>query len=384
MPSNPVAALSALGQSVWLDYIRRRLLASGEFQRLIDEDGLRGVTSNPSIFEKAIVESDDYDAAIGALAAAGRSSSEICEALMLEDIRHAADLLRPVYDRLAGADGYVSLEVAPRFAHDTAASVAEARRLWKAVARPNLMIKIPGTAEGVPAIRQLLGEGINVNVTLLFGLARYRAVAEAFVSGLETRAACGASLGGMASVASFFLSRIDTLLDPKLEKQIGAGGARAEPARRLHGQVATACARAAYGLYEELFGSERFRRLAAVGARTQRLLWASTSTKNPAYSDVKYVEALVYPATVNTLPLETIAAYRDHGRPQPRPAQSIAEARELLALLPGLGIDLEACALRLETEGVAKFVTAQELLLGSLEGKRAAVSAKRAASGAHP
>ncbi len=373
MASNPLTALSALGQSIWLDTIGRGLLTSGEFQRLIDEDGLRGVTSNPSIFEKAIVGSEDYDSAIRALAASGQDSAGIYEALVLEDIRRAADLLRPVYDRLEGADGFVSLEVSPRLARDTAASIAEARRLWQAVDRPNLMIKIPATAAGVPAIRQLLSEGINVNVTLLFGLARYREVVEACLGGLEARARAGAPIRGIASVASFFLSRIDTLLDPELEKQTRSGGARAVLARGLHGQVATACARAAYGIYEELFGGERYRALAAAGARTQRLLWASTSTKNPAYSDVKYVEALVYPTTINTLPLETIAAYRDHGRPQPPPERAIPEARELLERLPELGIDLEAAARRLEEGGVAKFVAALDQLLGVLERKRSAV-----------
>jgi transaldolase len=373
MASNPLASLSALGQSVWLDTIRRGLLTSGEFARLVEANGLLGVTSNPSIFEKAIAESSDYDDAIRALAASGKSSAEICETLMIEDIRRGADLLRAVYERLEGRDGFVSLEVAPRLAHDTAASIAEARRLWKAVDRPNLMIKIPATAEGVPAVRALLAEGINVNVTLLFGLSRYREVAQAYLAGLEARAQAGGSLERLASVASFFLSRIDSLLDPELEKLMRGSDPRAQLAKTLHGQVAIGCARAAYGIYEELFGSERFRRLAAAGARTQRLLWASTSTKNPAYSDVMYVEALVYPATVNTLPLETIAAYRDHGHPAALPAQSARQARDLLERLPELGIDLEAAARRLEGEGVEKFVAAQDLLLGALERKRAAV-----------
>ena len=374
MTSNRLASISALGQSVWLDTIRRGLLTSGEFARLVEVDGLRGVTSNPSIFEKAIAESSDYDEAIRALAASGKTSAAICETLMLEDIRRAADLLRAVYERLEGRDGFVSLEVAPRLAHDTAASIAEARRLWKAVDRPNLMIKIPATAEGVPAVRALLAEGINVNVTLLFGLSRCRQVAQAYLTGLEARAQAGGSLTRLASVASFFLSRIDTLLDPALEELARGTDVRAQLARSLHGQVAIACARAAYGLYEEIFGAERFRRLAAAGARTQRLLWASTSTKNRAYSDVKYVETLVYPATVNTLPLETIAAYRDHGRPAARPAQSVQQARDLLGRLPELGIDLEAAARRLEAEGVERFVVAQDLLLASLERKRAAVA----------
>jgi len=379
MTPNRLASLSALGQSVWLDTIRRGLLTSGEFAHLVEVDGLRGVTSNPSIFEKAIAESDDYDDAIRALAASGKTSTEICETLILEDIRRAADLLRAVYERLEGRDGFVSLEVAPRLAHDTSASIAEARRLWKAVDRPNLMIKIPATAEGVPAVRALLADGINVNVTLLFGLSRYREVAEAYLAGLEARAQTGGSLKRLASVASFFLSRIDTLLDPALEEVARGTDARAQLARSLHGQIAIACARAAYGLYEEIFGAESFRRLAAAGARTQRLLWASTSTKNPAYSDVKYVETLVYPATVNTLPLETIAAYRDHGHPAARPAQSVQHAQDLLARLPELGIDLEAAARRLENEGVEKFARAQELLISALERKRAAVaSAARA------
>src|ERR1017187_5618493 len=355
MSGNPLKRLGTLGQSIWLDYIRRDLMASGELRRLIDEDGLRGMTSNPSIFEKAIVESHDYDDDIRRMALQGKGDKAIYETLSQRDVESAADEFRPLYDRTDGQDGYVSLEVNPHLAHDTKGTVKEARRLWAALNRPNVLIKVPATANGLPAIQQLIGEGISVNVTLLFGLPRYRQVAEAYIAGLEARAAQGQPLKHLASVASFFVSRIDALVDPVLEKLMAQGGQEADLARKARGQVAVASAKMAYQIYQEIFGSDRFRKLAARGARAQRLLWASTSTKNPDYSDVKYVEALIGPDTVDTAPLETLDAYRDHGEPKARLEQDVEEARRLLARLPELGIGIDDVTRQLEDEGVDKF-----------------------------
>lgn len=372
MKENPLLKLEHLGQSIWMDFIRRGMIASGELKQLIEEDGLRGVTSNPSIFEKAITGSHDYDDTIRALAREGKSVDQIYAALTVEDIQQVADLFRPVYDRLDGADGLVSLEVSPRLAHDTAGTVADARRLWVAVARPNVMIKVPGTIEGLPAIPQLIGEGINVNITLLFGLPRYRQVAEAYIAGLETLAAQGKPLKSVASVASFFLSRIDTLLDPTLEKIMVLDKAKGDIARFFHGQVAIFSAKAAYRIYKEIFTSERFRKLKEQGARIQRLLWASTSTKNPAYSDLKYVEPLIGSETINTVPLETLAAYRDHGKPASRLSKGGVKAAGMLRRLSEAGIDLDKATQQLEDEGVEKFVKAFDVLMNTLEEKRAA------------
>ncbi len=368
---NSLLKLEHFGQSIWMDFIRRGTIVSGELKQLIEDDGLGGVTSNPSIFEKAIAESHDYDEAIRALALEGKSVDQIYAALTVEDIQRTADLFRPVYDRLHGADGFVSLEVSPHVAHDTAATIADARRLWAAVARPTAMIKVPGTLEGLPAIQQLIGEGININVTLLFGLPRYRQVAEAYLAGLETLAARGKPLKSVASVASFFLSRIDVLLDPALEKLIATDKSKADLAGQFHGQVAILSAKAAYEIYKDIFASERFRKLKAQGARTQRLLWASTSTKNPAYNDLKYVEALIGPETVDTVPLETLAAYRDHGEPAPRLANGIANASLTLRRLREVGIDLDVATQQLEDEGVKKFAHAFDVLMQTLKEKRA-------------
>ena len=370
MSHNPLVKIQDFGQSIWLDYIRRGMLDSGELQQLIDEDGLRGVTVNPSILQKAIGGSHDYDDAIRELALQGRDEAAIYEALGVEDVQRAADLFRPLYDRSHGQHGFVSLEVSPALAHDTQGTLAEARRFWKELGRPNVMIKVPATQEGLPAIQQLIREGINVNVTLLFGLPRYREVADAYLRGLETRLEDGQPLGRIASVASFFLSRIDVLVDPLLEARMEAGGAEAEIAPALHGQVAIASARAAYQIYEEIFGNERFRRLAREGARVQRLLWASTSTKNPDYSDVRYVEALIGPETVNTLPLETLNAFRDHGDPASRLEDQPAEAWRTLQRLAEIGLDLNALTQQLEDEGVAKFAAAYERLMETLSAAR--------------
>jgi transaldolase/glucose-6-phosphate isomerase len=372
MKENPLLKLEAFGQSIWMDFIRRGMISSGQLKQLIEEDGLGGVTSNPSIFEKAIAGSHDYDDAIRALALEDKSTDQIYAALTVEDIQRAADLFRPVYDRLDGADGFVSLEVSPYLSHDTAGTIAEARRLWLAVARPNVMIKVPATAEGLPAIQQLIGEGINVNITLLFGLPRYRQVAEAYIAGLGTLAAQGKPLKSVASVASFFLSRIDVLLDPTLEKTMASDNSKADLAGMLHGEVAIYSAKAAYQIYKEIFESGRFDKLKAQGARAQRLLWASTSTKNPAYSDLKYVEALIGPETINTIPLQTLAAYRDHGKPATRLTDDAEKASENLRRLGEVGIDLDAATQQLEDEGVQKFVKAFDLLIRALKEKRAA------------
>jgi transaldolase len=370
---NPLLKLETFGQSIWMDFIRRGTLASGELQRWIEEDGLRGVTSNPAIFEKAIAESHDYDEDIYALILEGHSREEMYQTLVVQDVQRVADLFRRIYDRTDGQDGFVSLEVSPHLAYDTAETIAEARRLWGAVDRPNVMIKVPATSEGLPAIQQLIGEGINVNITLLFGLPRYRQVAEAYLAGLEARAASGRPLAHVASVASFFLSCIDVLVDAMLENVTQADGPRAALAATLHGQVALASAKVAYQIYQKIFTGERFRRLAAGGASPQRLLWASTSTKNPVYSDVKYVEPLIGPETINTMPLETLNAYRSHGNSAPRLIEGVAEAQQVLQDLPAVGIDLDAATQQLEDQGLQKFITPYDLLLRTLQEKRATV-----------
>jgi transaldolase len=355
MGNNPLKELGTLGQSIWLDYIRRDLMSSGGLRRLIEEDGLRGMTSNPSIFEKAIVESHDYDGDIRALALQGIGTAAVYETLSQRDVESAADEFRPLYDRTDGKDGYVSLEVNPHLADDTKGTVKEARRLWAALNRPNVFIKVPATADGLPVIQELISQGINVNVTLIFGLPRYRQVVEAYISGIEARAAQGKPMQHVASVASFFVSRIDALVDPLLEKLAAQGGQQADLAKKVHGQVAIASAKMAYQIFKETFGSFRFRKLAAQGARVQRPLWASTGTKNPDYSDVKYVEALIGPDTVNTAPMETLDAYRDHGKPKARLEEDVNEARWVLERLPELGIVIDHVTRQLEDEGVEKF-----------------------------
>ncbi len=374
MSDNPLLKLRAYGQSIWLDYIRRNMLLSGELKQLIDQDGLRGVTSNPSIFEKAITGSHDYDEAIRDLAREGKSVEEIYQTLTIADIQRAADVFRPVYDELEGRDGFVSLEVSPHLAYDTQGTISEAHRLWEALDRPNVLIKVPATEPGLAAVQQLISDGINVNVTLLFGLPRYRRVADAYISGLEARVQQGKSIDRMASVASFFLSRIDVLVDPKLENIMSGEGSQAELAGKLHGQLAIASARVAYQIYLDITNSERFAALADHGARPQRLLWASTSTKNPAYDDVKYVEALIGPQTVNTLPTETLNAYRDHGNPASRLQEGVSQARDALARLPDLGIDIAQVTQQLEEEGVEKFNKPYDKLMAALQDQRAKAS----------
>jgi transaldolase len=313
------------------------------------------MTSNPSIFEKAIVESHDYDGDIQALALQGEGAAAVYETLSQGDVESAADEFRPLYDRTDGKDGYVSLEVNPHLADDTQGTVEEARRLWAALNRPNVFIKVPATADGLPVIQELISQGINVNVTLIFGLPRYRQVAEAYMAGIEARATQGKPVQHVASVASFFVSRIDALVDPLLEELAAKDGQQADLAKKVHGQVAIASAKMAYQIFKEIFGSFRFRKLTAQGARVQRPLWASTGTKNPDYSDVKYVEALIGPDTVNTAPMETLDAYRDHGKPKVRIEEDVNEARWVLERLPELGIVIDHVTRQLEDEGVEKF-----------------------------
>lgn len=376
MKENPLREIANLGQSVWMDFISRAMIQSGELREMIEEDGLRGLTSNPDIFNKAISESTDYDEEIRALALTEKTDDEIYEELTVEDIQMAADLFRPVFDRLDGRDGFVSLEVSPRLARDTEGTIAEARRLWKAVNRPNVLIKVPATMEGLPAIRKLVAEGININVTLLFGLPRYRLVAEAYIAGLEDRSRNGEPLGHVVSVASFFLSRIDVLVDPMLEKINAAGGRDTELAASLKGQVAIACAKVASEIHREFFSGERFLALASRGAHGQRLLWASTGTKNPSYSDVKYVEPLIGAGTINTMPLDTLKAYSDHGDPATRLQEGMRKSHRILKSLDGLGIDLDRVTRQLEVEGVDKFIKPYDNLMKTLKEKRSAVLAK--------
>ena len=366
MKNNPLRQLETLGQSIWLDYIRRDLIAGGGLRRLIEDDGLRGMTSNPAIFEKAIVESEEYEQDIRTLALERRGAREIYETLTQRDVQSAADEFRPLYDRTEGKDGYVSLEVNPHLAHDTNGTLQEARRLWGALNKPNVFIKVPATVEGLPVIQQLIGEGINVNVTLIFGLPRYRQVAEAYIAGLEARMAQGQVVKRVASVASFFVSRIDSVLDPLLDAIHAKGGKGTDLARDLRGHVAVASAKRAYQIYKEIFCAVRFKKLTEAGARVQRLLWASTGTKNPNYSDVKYVESLIGPDTVNTAPLETLDAFRNHGVAKASLEDGGAEAAHVLNRLPELGINLDKVSQQLEDEGVTKFNQPFDKLMATL------------------
>jgi transaldolase len=375
---NPLWRLTELGQSVWLDYIRRGMLEDGELERMIREAALRGVTSNPTIFEQAIGGSDDYDEQLERLAEEGLSPGEVFERLAVEDIRRAADLFRPIYDESGAGDGFVSLEVSPELADDTAATLEEARRLWRAVDRPNLMVKVPGTDAGIPAVEQLLYEGINVNITLLFALENHERVMEAYLSALERRSGDGKPVDRIASVASFFVSRVDTAVDAALEKSIenAAAGGEAERLRALRGRAAIANAKFAYQRFQEVFGGERFARLRERGARVQRPLWASTSTKNPDYRDVIYVEELIGPDTVNTMPLATVEAFADHGIVLRTVDRDLDRARTDLAALADAGIDLDTVTRQLQVEGVEKFAASFHDLLRTVEEKLQRVAEK--------
>ncbi|MBM3345181.1 MAG: transaldolase [Betaproteobacteria bacterium] len=356
--------LQALGQAVWLDFISRELMASGELSRRVAA-GLRGLTSNPAIFEKALAQGGDYARQARQLAAQGLNPKAIYERIAISDIQAAADALRPVHEATGGGDGYVSLEVSPDLANDTAGTLAEARRLWREVARPNLMVKVPGTPAGVPAIRDLIAEGVNVNVTLLFAQAAYRAVAAAYVEGLQARSTRGEKLDRVASVASFFVSRIDTAVDAQLEAKIATASdpARAE-LEALRGKAAIANARMAYQHYLQRSAGADWKKLAAAGARPQRLLWASTSCKNPAYRDVVYVEELIGADTVNTLPPATLDAFLDHGVARTSITQSVDAARRDLDALARLGIALDMVTDGLLRDGVKQFADAFDKLLG--------------------
>ncbi len=360
--TNPLVRLGELGQSPWYDFITRDLVTSGELSRLIREDGLLGMTTNPTIFEKGIAGSEVYDDDVRRLLAADRSPAEIVEAIAVADVRAACDLFAPVHEGTDGRDGLVSIEVSPTLAHDTAGTIREAERLWSAVGRPNAMIKIPGTRAGLPAITHSIAAGINVNVTLLFSVTRYAEVAAAYQAGLEARLARRLPVARIASVASFFVSRVDTMVDPLLDRLGGAAAA-------LRGTTAIANAALAYEAFRRLTAEPRWTALAARGARPQRPLWASTSTKDPRYPDVHYVEPLIAPATVNTLPPETFAAYRDHGRPAVRIDAELAAADGRLAELARVGIDLVEVTARLEVEGVNKFAASYESLLRGIEAK---------------
>ena len=365
--TNPLVRLSQLGQSLWYDYITRDLVASGRLARLIAEDGLRGMTSNPTIFEKAIAGSRLYDEDIRRLSDQGRTAGEIFETLAVADVRAACDTFMPLYQRSAGADGFVSLEVSPTLANDAAGTIHEAERLWAAVGRPNAMIKIPGTRAGLPAITHCIAAGINVNVTLLFSIERYAEVIEAFLAGMELRLEQGLSIQAVASVASFFVSRVDGKVDPLLDRT---------PGHPLRGKIAIANASIAYGIFEATLATSRWDRLARAGARPQRPLWASTSTKDPRFPDVYYVEALAAPHTVNTLPPETFDAYRDHGNPAIRIHESIAAAPAQLEALAAAGIDLKTVTRELEADGVAKFAASYAAVLAGIDAKAGALAAR--------
>jgi transaldolase / glucose-6-phosphate isomerase len=372
---NPLKQLESLGQSIWLDMIQRSMLRSGELKRMIDEAGLGGLTSNPTIFEKAIGHSTDYDEQIGQVAKGGATRDDVYDAVVIDDIAAAADLFRPIYDKTQGADGFVSLEVSPLLAHDTERTQAEARRLHGKLKRPNVMIKVPATPEGLPAIEQLISEGINVNVTLIFSVDVYNKVAEAYIRGLERRNEAGKPLTGIGSVASFFVSRIDTAVDKELQKKIDAGNSAA---KALIGKAAIANAKLAYESFEKIFGSERFAKLKAKGARVQRPLWASTSTKNPAYSDVMYVEALIGPDTVDTAPKPTIEAYADHGKPQVTLTQDVQQAHQLFADLANAGIDFKKITEQLTADGVKSFADSFVQLMAAIDKKSGTAAATMA------
>ncbi len=367
MQKNPLLIIQDFDQSIWQDDLRRNMILSGELKQLIEEDGIRGVTSNPAIFEKSIAGSPEYKEDITKLAHQGKSIEDIYQSLTVKDVQMAADQFRPLFDRSDGRNGFVSLEVNPHLAHDIEGTLKEARRLWEALSRPNVMIKVPATEEGLICIEQLIGEGINVNVTLLFGLPRYREVAYAYIRGLENRAAGNAPLGRIASVASFFLSRIDVLIDPRLKKIKEDQSPGADIAARIYGQIAIASAKGAYLIYKEIFESDRFGVLVEKGARPQRLLWASTSTKEEEFSDIKYVEALIGPGTINTLPRETINAYRDHGKPEQRLTQNMEDAVQVLGSLTDLDISIDQLTQELESEGVDKFIKPYDSLMATLK-----------------
>ena len=368
--SESVRSLRQLSQAIWLDYIRRHLITSGELRRLVEQSGVTGVTANPSIFEKAILESTDYEDALDTIARRGTwNATEAYETLAIADIQDAAAILRPVYDGTQGRDGFVSLEVSPLLAHDTRGTVEEARRLWAAIGGANVMIKVAGTLEGVPAVRQLTEDGINVNITLLFSRDAYKAVAEAYLAGLCARIARGEDVSRVASVASFFVSRIDTVVDNLIAMRLKDGSDDRRFLRSLLGKAAIANAKLAYLWYQDFIRTARWRTAAANGARTQRLLWASTSTKNPQYRDVLYVEELIGPETINTITPATLDAFRDHGHARPSLTESIDQAKETMAALAQAGISVDAVTKQLLDDGIQLFVKAFDKLLDAIDRK---------------
>jgi transaldolase / glucose-6-phosphate isomerase len=371
--ANPLLKINSFGQSIWLDFLHREMLRSGELLKLIEKDGISGVTSNPAIFKEAIAGSNEYDGAIAELVRSGASVEEIYQNLVVEDVREAADQFRELYDATNGQNGFVSLEVSPHLARDIDATIEEGLFLWKELDRPNVMIKVPATREGCAAIRELTSEGVNINATLLFSISRYQEVAEAFIAGLEKRAQAGKSVDNIASVASFFLSRIDTLLDPELEKISESGRSQADVAAQLRGRIAVSSAKMAYQSYKQLFSSVRFEKLQQLGARPQRLLWASTGTKNPNYSDVKYVDELIGVDTVNTVPVKTINAFRDHGNAASTLETGLSEAEKDLAQLKEVAIVLEDATQMLEEDGIEKFVQPFDSLFEKLTEERNAI-----------
>ncbi|GHO83059.1 transaldolase [Dictyobacter formicarum] len=373
--ANPLIQLQELGQSVWYDNIDRAQLASGQFQKMLAEDGIVGVTANPTIFEKSISGGHAYDDQIIQLIKEGKDTNDIYEAVVIQDIRTVADLLRPIYDRTEGGDGYVSLEVSPDLAHDTKGTISEAKRFWSMVDRPNLMIKIPATPEGIPAIYETLRSGINVNVTLIFSLESYRDVADAYTRALEDRNGRSEDISKLASVASFFVSRVDTLVDKLLEEKIKASNdpAEKEELKSLEGKAAIANARLVYQDFKRIFNTPRFESLKHAGAHVQRPLWASTSTKNPAYRDVLYAEELIGPNTVDTMPLETIINFRDHGRVRLSIEDDIPGAKAVLDSLEKKGIHYAQITQQLQDEGVKKFADSFHQLFKGIEDKKNAI-----------
>jgi transaldolase len=375
----PLRRLTDLGQSVWYDYIRRDLYQGPELKRLIGEDELRGMTSNPTIFAKAIMETDLYDDDIERLAAGGVSPAAIFESLMVDDVRHAADVFRPVFEATGGDDGFVSIEVGPQFARDTEGSIAEARRLWTLCDRPNVMVKIPATTEGISAIRQCLAEGININITLLFSVPRYREVMEAYLTAMEERLSLGQRVDQIRSVASFFVSRVDTNVNKELDaiaQDAGRPDGERQTARDLRGTVAIANTRIAYEAFQSVFTSARFAQLKERGVHLQRPLWASTSTKDPAYPDLYYVEALIAPDSVDTMPPATFAAYLDHGRPRVRIHDQLHQAHSIFGMLTELGIDVQRISLALEEEAACKFVGSYNEALNAIRQKQGSLNVR--------
>jgi len=369
-----ITKLNQIGQSIWYDNIERKLLEDGTLSAMIQRGEIRGITSNPSIFNKAISQSSDYDQEIRELTGKDLARQEIYEQLAVRDIQRAADLFRPLYDETGGADGYVSLEVSPYLAHQIPETISEAKKLWKLVDRPNLMVKIPATKEGLPAITETISDGINVNVTLIFGLGRYQQVMDAYLAGLEKRAAAGKSISEIASVASFFISRIDSKVDQQLEDilQESAPGDQ-ENIKSLMGKTALASGKLAFDLYEDNFGNggSRYQTLISLGARRQRALWASTSTKNPAFPDTMYVDELIGPNTVNTIPPKTLVAFLDHGKGEQTIDQNLEAAQKVFEDLPHYGVDMIQVTQALENEGVKAFAEAFTSLLDSLESRMA-------------